>query len=244
MRMISIEQIRAARGLLNWRQKDLAEAAGISTRSLVLIEQGSVKPRVETLAYIQTALEKKHILSTENNGVQLFAERFEVERLEGPSCIEKLFNDTTNTLAGEGGEYLLSGTDERLFLANVSKKSLHAYYDVMRTLNASERILSRQGDTHFIGLPASYRWITPELFGMVPYSLYGNRLAIIAWGPPVRMVFIRNKSVADSFRAQFEANWMQAQIPPFARLAMQRPALNRPRHELSENELRQLEEAE
>jgi transcriptional regulator with XRE-family HTH domain len=240
--MITNEQIRAARGLLNWRQKDLAEAAGISTRNLVLIEQGTVKPRADTLSYIQKALEKNHILFTENRGVQLFAERFEVERHEGPSCIELLLNDTVNVLSAQGGEYLLAGTDERKFAANVSPKVFQNYYKLLEAASIRERVLSRKGDRYFVGLPSTYRWVEESVFGTVPYSVYGDRLSIITWGPPVRMVIIRNESIAENFRRQFEINWANAEMPPFAKLAMEKPHLNRPRHELSDYELKLFDE--
>ena len=105
-----------------------------------------------------------------------------------------------------------------------------------------ERILLRKGDRHFIGMPTSYRWVDEAVFGTVPYSVYGDRLSIITWGPPVRMVIVRNASIAENFRRQFELNWAQAHIPPFAKIALEKPQLNRPRHELNAYELQALEE--
>ena len=239
--MITTEQIRAARGLLNWTQRQLAEAAGISTRNLVLIEKGSVKPRPETLGYIQQALEKAHVMFTENRGVQLFAERFDVEKYEGPSCVDTLLNDTLKTLQTQSGDYLLAVTDERKFSANASTKSWTTYYQQMATQGLKERILLRKGDHHFIGVPTSYRWVDEDVFGTVPYSVYGDRLSIITWGPPVRMVIIRNASIAETFRRQFEINWANAEIPPFAKIAQEKPQLNRPRHELTAYEVEALE---
>jgi transcriptional regulator with XRE-family HTH domain len=241
--MISVEQIRAARGLLNWTQRELAEAAGISARNLVLIEQGRVKPRADTLDYIRKALEKNHVMFTENRGVQLFAERFDIEKYEGPTCIETMLNDTVNILQAQKGEYLLSGTNEQKFMANAAPKVWQRYYQLLSANGISERILMQTGDRYFIGLPSSYRWLDEAFFGTVPYSIYGDRLAIITWGPPVRMVIVRNAAIAETFRRQFEINWANAALPPFARLAKEKPHLNRPRHELTENEIKLLEKA-
>jgi transcriptional regulator with XRE-family HTH domain len=55
--MISIAQIRAARGLLKWTQASLAHRAGISTVTLNMIENEAVRPRESTLDAIQAALE-------------------------------------------------------------------------------------------------------------------------------------------------------------------------------------------
>jgi DNA-binding XRE family transcriptional regulator len=55
--MISIAQIRAARGLLKWTQATLAHHAAISTVTLNMIENEAVRPRAMTLESIQKALE-------------------------------------------------------------------------------------------------------------------------------------------------------------------------------------------
>ena len=43
-------QIRAARGLLNWSQGELAERAGVSKQSVTRIEIGATDPRLSTMA--------------------------------------------------------------------------------------------------------------------------------------------------------------------------------------------------
>ncbi len=40
-----------------------------------------------------------------------------------------------------------------------------------------------------------------------PYYVYGDRVAIIKMTDPVRVVFIKNPTLAESFRAQFEYHW-------------------------------------
>lgn len=55
--MISSAQIRAARGLLKWTQAVLAAKSGISIVTLNMIEGETVRPRKNSLASIQSALE-------------------------------------------------------------------------------------------------------------------------------------------------------------------------------------------
>jgi len=52
------EQLRAARGLLGWTQRDLARAAGTSRYAIVDYENGRVSPYVRTLQAIVAALER------------------------------------------------------------------------------------------------------------------------------------------------------------------------------------------
>ena len=55
--MINTAQIRAARGLLKWTQATLAHHAAVSTVTLNMIENDTVRPRERTLASIKAALE-------------------------------------------------------------------------------------------------------------------------------------------------------------------------------------------
>lgn len=51
-------QLRAARALLDWRQEQVAEAAGIGVTSVRQLEAGNVKPHKSTLRVLQWAFEQ------------------------------------------------------------------------------------------------------------------------------------------------------------------------------------------
>ena len=66
--MISTAQIRAARGLLKWTQATLAHRASVSTVTLNMIENETVRPRDATLGAIRRALEAGGVAFIEENG--------------------------------------------------------------------------------------------------------------------------------------------------------------------------------
>ena len=70
--MITSSQIRAARGLLNWSRKDLAEHSGISFASMMRLEsfEGVPSSNFKTLEAIKSAFEKAGIefLGTPEDG--------------------------------------------------------------------------------------------------------------------------------------------------------------------------------
>jgi len=69
--MISVEQIRGARGLLGWSQTDLAEAAGRSLPTIKRLENEDAKAtRVsdEVRIAVQAALEKAGVEFIPENG--------------------------------------------------------------------------------------------------------------------------------------------------------------------------------
>jgi transcriptional regulator with XRE-family HTH domain len=67
--MITPAQCRAARGLLDWSQQDLAEKAGIGIVTVRQLEAGVNAPRRSTLDVVRRAFEKEGVEFIDpNNG--------------------------------------------------------------------------------------------------------------------------------------------------------------------------------
>ena len=66
--MITPSQCRAARGLLDWTQQELADAAHIGVATIRLFEGEGAEPRHATLAVLRRALELAGIEFIEENG--------------------------------------------------------------------------------------------------------------------------------------------------------------------------------
>jgi transcriptional regulator with XRE-family HTH domain len=71
--MLTPAQCRAARGLLNWNQQQLADAAGIGVATVRLFEVGKGEQRRSTLKLITQALEAAGVELTNGDqpGVRL-----------------------------------------------------------------------------------------------------------------------------------------------------------------------------
>ena len=65
---ISPEQCRAARGLLNLSQWDLADAAGVGRSTVADFERAARSPTTENLAAIRRALEAAGVEFIDSNG--------------------------------------------------------------------------------------------------------------------------------------------------------------------------------
>ena len=66
--MITSAQCRAARGLLDWTQQDLAERAGVGIVTVRQVEAGVSEPRRATLEVIRRALEGAGVEFIDENG--------------------------------------------------------------------------------------------------------------------------------------------------------------------------------
>jgi transcriptional regulator with XRE-family HTH domain len=66
--MITPEQCRAARALLNWRQEELANEAGVGIVTVRQFEGAAHAPRRATLEVIRRALETAGVQFIEENG--------------------------------------------------------------------------------------------------------------------------------------------------------------------------------
>ncbi len=207
--MISIEQIKAARALLDWTQDELAEAAGLSKPSINTLERRIANPRVETLQAIKKALEKAGVEFTDGPGVKLQSSVLKTLIFEGEDSLVRLCRDMFDTLVGTEKELMISGIVEKKFrewggdriLAEIERRLKHGI---------KTKLLSCEGDKNFIEPVSHYRLMKKEFFPTTPTYIYDNKYAIFLWGPPKKVVIIENAEIAECFRQQFLAHWATA----------------------------------
>jgi transcriptional regulator with XRE-family HTH domain len=66
--MLTASQCRAARGLVDWTQQDLAEAARIGVATIRQFEGGATEPRQATLIVLRQAFESAGVEFIDENG--------------------------------------------------------------------------------------------------------------------------------------------------------------------------------
>jgi transcriptional regulator with XRE-family HTH domain len=207
--MITSRQIRAARGLLNWKQSDLAKSAKISLKAINNMEQELVVPRVNSLLAVRATLEAHAIEFLPNQGVRLKEDELDIQRFDGPASMELLLEDIKKTLTPKGGELLICDVDEHKFY-NAGKNHFDAYYKGIHNLNIEEKILIAEGDDFTIAPKEFYRLVPRKNFGLTPHLIYANKFVLVIWGPPIKLIILTNQAVADTFRTKFYSLWNEA----------------------------------
>lgn len=210
--MITAEQIRAARALLNWKQSDLARESGLSLPSINNIERQIGSPRIDTLRAIQMTCEKAGIEFIGQQGVKKHSEFFAIDEYQGNDFIRYLYDDFLTCMNGPDDIVLMSGIDDRKFPEYAPDQTVRYYEHHLKT-KFTEKALLREGDNYYLSDPIGYRWIAPELLGQIPYWVYKDRLVMIMWEAK-RVIIIRSQSVADTFQKQFEYLWQMAKPVP------------------------------
>lgn len=212
--MISIGQIRAARGLLGWSQSELANRSGLSQRAITTLETSKHRPNSGTLDAIEKVLLE--------NGIELISDGVRLKNptsfvLEGGDMTDKIFQFTLDTLRGDRRikEVLASGLNQAL-LSEKARKQAQTYLSNIDILGVTERILvSEDFDTDFsFGSLSRYRALKRDYFSAnSPTFIFGNYYAMML--PDVqKIVVVHNENMAHFQRKIFENLWQNAKPFP------------------------------
>jgi transcriptional regulator with XRE-family HTH domain len=212
--MITVEQIRGARGLLSWSQQDLADKSGVSKPTINNIERFMLVPRVKTMDKIEQAFVENGVEFIAGPGVRFSAQNLNVKVFTGSEALIRLVDDMYISLKEcKNKEILCSGADEKR-LYDVGGEKFVKLIERNQKSGVTAKILLKEGDTYFLEPKKFYRWCGKETHQQVAYHVYGDTYAMLLWGPPIKIVLIRNAQIAEDYRKQFLFNWDNAKIIP------------------------------
>lgn len=203
--MITSEQIRAARGLLNWTQADLARESQISLASINNIERNSGSPRSDTLQTLEMTFINAGIEFIGQYGVQKSRDIFTIYNNQDDSFIKIWVDDFLSCMRTSADEGLFLGINEKDYMDYVPDQVLR-YAEAQKETGFKERIILHEGDDFLLTHVDRYRWLSSDLLGKLPYIIYKDRVAMFDY-PRKRIIIIRNQSIADNFRLQFDHLW-------------------------------------
>ena len=89
--MPTLEQIRAARALIGWSQKDLADHSGLSQTGIARIENGTNQPNSSTITRITAAFDQADIEFIGESGVR--KRTGEIRTLKGKAGFIKFLDE-------------------------------------------------------------------------------------------------------------------------------------------------------
>lgn len=208
--MLTIEQCRAARGLLGWTQQDLADASGLSKTAINNFEKGHSDIKYESLRAIRMAFESAEVEFTEQDGIRKKSDNVRI--LKSQTVISDLLEDIHSTMSAQTSEILISNVDNSLS-AQVTTQKLFDHIELLKTNKIRERILCANGTKNVLSPNDECRWIDKaDMNGKMPTFVYANKVAFQLWDRSM-VVIINSVEAAQSETQRFEQLWSMAETP-------------------------------
>lgn len=214
--MISREQIKAGRAMLDWSQKELAEHSGVSEATVKLIETARINSTPETRQTIQDALEKGGLEFLPQNGVRMRDDLLTIleKKDEDDNVFLRLLDDIYYTMRKGYGEVLWSFVDDSLSPPEVIEKE-----KLIRSTGCTIRSLVRYGDTYLPYPLEEYRYLPKGMYLTNPTVIYGDKFALMI-NKDFRdgkgnksVIIINNRAVSELKRTEFEIIWAYGDAP-------------------------------
>jgi transcriptional regulator with XRE-family HTH domain len=199
--MITGKHIRAARGWLNWTQKDLSEKSGVSAPTIVRFELGEGEPFSSTAAKIEKTFLLAEIECREDGIREKPMTVFLYDFLD-------VLEDAANTLM-PGEEIYFHCADSRRSSSEVIEK-----LNEMEKYGIILRFTFERGNSYFTTSPDNYRWIDPALFANSQVQIaYADRYIEDIPAEQPTFIMIRNPDYALSKKRQLKFFWKNGEIP-------------------------------
>jgi len=210
--MITKQQIKAARALMDLSQTDLGKRAGLSQTAIAHIESGKTQPTRKNLDQIRIALEREGV-DFADGGVRPRPEGVEIIRGSGNvHSGMKMMEYTFETLIEAGEKTLMiNGIDMTAFKGK-HLEQVEDHVARLQEAGMNERILVKEGARlkDLRGPVEWYRAVPDSIFSAsTPSFIFAHCFAIMLWDRDEVFV-LKNKHVADDQRRTFTYLWDRA----------------------------------
>jgi transcriptional regulator with XRE-family HTH domain len=204
------KQIRAARVLLEWEAKELADRTGVSVRSILNFERGEGRPKPATMEKIIKAFTVAGVEFIDGEGLRRRTN--DVEVFEGHDRFHDFTEFVYAYLRQHGGDVCISAVDERLFIKYRREPEL--YRQRMKELVDSGKVIVRilAEESKFNSLFAQYKRLPKQNSVPVSFYAFGSCLALISFAhnPSPHVVLLKSTPFADVYRQSFNEQWAKA----------------------------------
>lgn len=216
--MISVEQIRAARGILGWSQLDLSRNCNLSKTVVNNIENNLVKPRLSTIEKIKSKFESLGVEFIGEYGVNFNKDIFKVTVYEGQDSFPRYMRDIIDKVKGTNIEPVHFNVDDNIVLKHGYREVYFEYFKDLERFGIHERVLIQEGDLTRYGPyeTSKYRWMPKDLFSQNGYSIYGDTYSIFTYGEVNRVINIQSHIITEIHMKQFDAAWKLSKPMPKA----------------------------
>jgi transcriptional regulator with XRE-family HTH domain len=207
--MITGRQISAARGLLQWSAKDLADKSGLNQVTIGKLESEAVQPQEKTLTLIANLFDKHGVEFLDGEGVRV--RQNNVRIYNGKTAFRQLLDHIYETVRN-GGLIRQFNFDDSKYLSYADDfMSLHlARMNTVKKLDA--KVLVADPKFEATVEYCAYKYIDAKFEPIAPFYIYDDYvvLSLNDNGNKKEFVTIYSKSLAEGYRRQFDSFWKAA----------------------------------
>lgn len=202
-------QIRAARGLLDWTVSDLGSRVGVGATTISAIETGRSAGSRELLEKIYRAFSDAGVLMTEQGGV--IPKQMQVVYYNGRDGFHDFFDHIYESMRAGGGRICIFNGSPPLLIKWLGDEWYKMHAERMTDIRDrfTCRVIIEEGQRNLIGSSfAEYRFISADQFNEKTIYIYGENVAFIDFQPEsVTVTEIQHKETADAMQTMFDISW-------------------------------------
>jgi transcriptional regulator with XRE-family HTH domain len=174
MFVISSYQLKAARAMLDWSRKDVAEATGLDSNTIRNIEKGFISPRASTNNALNLVFEKAGLEFIEDDGVKRRRDQVKVH-----TC-NSFFEDIIQIIKKDGGDVAISiKTQDALdCLFGASSANLFEHLQDLTNIARVKCLMPAILKPSFVMPSFQFRIVDHKAI-QLPCFLYGNKYATL-----------------------------------------------------------------
>ena len=211
--MITSNQVRAARALINWSQDYLAEVTGLASSTIRNLESGDMSPRGGTMNTIRQVLEDAGVEFTCDGGIR--PSNRQVKIYQGVDSYETFFTDMLNDIKESGSDlYCVFKSLHAMMQICAMKNSRLGRMDLISKHAKIKCLTSEPLEPALLTPSFEFRTILKQHIGAATYFIYGNKHVNIIDEPDLSglIVVYKSTSAVRDYRKHFLALWDMA--PP------------------------------
>lgn len=208
--MLSPEQIRAARALLDWSTSTLADLAGMTINGINKIERGHVQAQRETIETIQRIFEAHGLEFLPGSGVR--RKNDVVTVLEGQDFRKRSVSFWREGLKN-GGCISIAHENEQEALEDAGEDFLHEELRKRAAAGITHKVLVREADKSLIPPYSTYHIIPDQYFSPYPLEIGGEFVLFSSRKYAPRAIILHDSRIANSLQKIFDFVYDHTEIP-------------------------------
>jgi len=202
------DQMRMARSKLDLSKDQVAEAIGITKKTLSNAENGSNKLSSENHEKLKFFYMAHGLEFTDFNGVRETPSGLRV--FKGKTGFREFYEDQYKSYKSRGGDiWLYNGVSKTIIDSlGVDYVEMHKARMSKIKANFNYRVIVEEGDATFFGSDyAHYRWLPKEKFNNKTIFVYASKVGLVNFEDDITVILIDQLDFADTMRLFLENIW-------------------------------------